>query len=144
MTPKQVPKLFRLSIHNQSHDCCSKLAPKKKKISKSKIKKGPAGIRTQVARFKVWSANHYTTEPFADISLCLYFYFNNSVDTVLTPCHFFFLRYDQILDELRKEAAFHRFLAQSSSPGVSPCPDDAPGSLKEQSAGVPVSCTSKI
>ena len=27
-------------------------------------KVGLAGIRTQVARFKVWSANHYTTKPF--------------------------------------------------------------------------------
>ena len=26
-------------------------------------KLGLAGIRTQVARFKVWSANHYTTKP---------------------------------------------------------------------------------
>lgn len=25
---------------------------------------GPTGIRTQVARFKVWSDNHYTMEPF--------------------------------------------------------------------------------
>jgi hypothetical protein len=29
-----------------------------------KIKLGPTGIRTQVARFKVWSDNHYTMEPF--------------------------------------------------------------------------------
>jgi hypothetical protein len=28
---------------------------------------GPAGIRTQVARFKVWSANHYTTEPLMEV-----------------------------------------------------------------------------
>ena len=29
----------------------------------NKTDKGPTGIRTQVARFKVWSANHYTMEP---------------------------------------------------------------------------------
>ena len=29
-------------------------------------KVGLAGIRTQVARFKVWSANHYTTKPFVE------------------------------------------------------------------------------
>jgi hypothetical protein len=32
------------------------------KISKS-LKKGPTGSRTQVAGFKVQSANHYTIEP---------------------------------------------------------------------------------
>jgi hypothetical protein len=32
-------------------------------------KKGPTGIRTQVARFKVWSANHYTMEPISMIVL---------------------------------------------------------------------------
>ena len=36
-------------------------------------KKGPTGIRTRVARFKVWSANHYTMEPFMiEFSLRLY------------------------------------------------------------------------
>ena len=32
-------------------------------------KRGLAGIRTQVARFKVWSDHHYTTRPTETVSL---------------------------------------------------------------------------
>jgi hypothetical protein len=38
-----------------------------------KINVGPTGIRTQVARFKVWSDNHYIMEPF-DVGESTYCY----------------------------------------------------------------------
>jgi hypothetical protein len=54
-----------------------------------KINVGPTGIRTQVARFKVWSDNHYTMEPF-DVGERTYCYlsFSKRLDHLIFEWHF--------------------------------------------------------
>ena len=52
-------------------------------------KVGLAGIRTQVARFKVWSANHYTTKPFVECDSLMVIFLSFGLQTKYC---FFFLR----------------------------------------------------
>ena len=59
-------KKLRVNIFSNTkcHKKCEYIVPWKTKLPAKKV--GLAGIWTQVARFKVWSANHYTTKPFVE------------------------------------------------------------------------------
>ena len=50
--------------------------------------KGPTGSRTQVAGFKVQSANHYTIEPVCSLYLASLIYFNVILVLYFPPLNF--------------------------------------------------------